>query len=522
MPFIPDKQGGGFIPDKEATKDISATDNASLAQKIAAFPLTRFAMGAASPFLGAAEMIPGDIGNYMAWSNKQLKKDIEAGNSSMGTANRYAGGIADFAGNVMSPAFLKLAKALPAAKTTGELIKQGALVGGIGGLTAPTGSEGDTLDRWRNHATGGLIGSVTGGVLTPAMAGVAQVGKNIIYPIVSKTGAERGAAKLIAKGAGKDAQMIAEDLAAGGDIGETAAQIAMKNTNATVVPALQQKFSTYAPTQYEQNRILQEAVRKGEIAKLNAATEPVRQKIFNETGPITADSINSSLESIKTAERNVMNPVLKNIFNRVQRTVSDGANQDGTVSAEALYGLRKHGLDNIILAATKGDQTLAKKMTQSELSDAKKIIDDAITNAGGKGWKQYLQDYSVARGKIEAPLERMDKASELAAKGMAEANRLTNRQEVPVHGVNALNTKMTIANAILRRAQGISGEGINRAGANLMLPIVGEQGLSNPQRLGYLMQDYLNNPYGLMGNAVRYQGGAINPAISGLLQQYQK
>ena len=38
--------------------------------RLAANPLIRFATGAASPVLGAMEIIPGDIGDYFAKNNK--------------------------------------------------------------------------------------------------------------------------------------------------------------------------------------------------------------------------------------------------------------------------------------------------------------------------------------------------------------------------------------------------------------------------------------------------------------------
>ena len=111
--------------------------------RLAANPLTRFATGAASPVLGAMEMIPGDIGAYWAQKNKAMSGLVEEGKKKQDDITSAVGNVAEFGGTMLSPAFLKLAKALPAAKTGADLMKQGAVIGAAAGLTSPTGKSGN-------------------------------------------------------------------------------------------------------------------------------------------------------------------------------------------------------------------------------------------------------------------------------------------------------------------------------------------------------------------------------------------
>ena len=70
----------------------------------------------------------------------------------------------------------------------------------------------------------------------------------------------------------------------------------------------------------------------------------------------------------------------------------------GVASAEALYALRREGLDDAITGALSGarggDISSTSARRADLLRETQMMLDDAIEAAGGTGWRQYLADYA--------------------------------------------------------------------------------------------------------------------------------
>lgn len=214
--------------------------------------------------------------------------------------------------------------------------------------------------------------------------------------------------------------------------------------------------------------------------------------------PLTADSIIGNIQSIKTTPTNVTNDTLRLVLNKVENALKRAERPDGTIPAESIYTLRKTGINDLIERMSGENKDLAKRLSANELQEVKKYLDDAIEKAGGKGWSKYLEDYSAARTRIDSPLDRLDASKAMENAGMPEVIRVLN--EGKVTGPGLVDRKVSIMNSILRAAEGVAGEHVNRAGAKLMLP-------ENSQRLGLLMQQQKANPLGLLGDFTRNQGG---------------
>jgi hypothetical protein len=120
--------------------------------QIAAAPPTRFAVGAASPIIGIADRLAGNSGVIQDF-NALAKEGGATGFDAAGTA-----------GNVLSPAGLALAKALPAAKTATGAIGQAGLMGGLGGFTAPA-------ENYEEAARNALVGTAGGAAIGGAVQG---------------------------------------------------------------------------------------------------------------------------------------------------------------------------------------------------------------------------------------------------------------------------------------------------------------------------------------------------------------
>jgi len=191
------------------------------AELLAGSPAVRFAMGAASPFLGAAQLGAEAAGNKdvtahlqrveeMKQAGMTLAADLQRlkeGREKMAAMPGYEAAVANVdrqivaieqelaklqaqgredtagfdvagtAGAVVSPAFLGAAKALPAAATLTGRMAQGAALGGVAGLTAPVVNE----DDFASAKTLQMLVGTLGGAVVPIFTTLAAKGGKAVY-----------------------------------------------------------------------------------------------------------------------------------------------------------------------------------------------------------------------------------------------------------------------------------------------------------------------------------------------------
>ncbi len=94
--------------------------------------------------------------------------------------------------------------------------------------------------------------------------------------------------------------------------------------------------------------------------------------------------------------------VLIGAVNNVADDIAKWTNKDtGIIDAQALEAIRKHSVNAVINKLRPGmDATAQRNLEAKVLSDIKPLIDDAIEQSGGVGWKKYLQEYSQGMQKI--------------------------------------------------------------------------------------------------------------------------
>lgn len=162
-----------------------------IAEKIAANPAVRFATSAASPFLAVGEMLPGGAGEYFRDKVSTLREMEKAGQHDQSFLEKHIGTGADIAGNVLSPAALKVMKAMPYAvgatgmsrlPQLGKNIIAGATGAGALGALTPTGNVEDYGDAKQKQITeAALIGGAFP-VGAEAVRGLGSLGANITGP----------------------------------------------------------------------------------------------------------------------------------------------------------------------------------------------------------------------------------------------------------------------------------------------------------------------------------------------------
>lgn len=544
-----------------STTQTATKRETTIAEDIAANPLTRFALGAASPVLGLGEWLPGKAGEVIAQNNRELQRIIEAGKQGQSEAMQFAGGAADVAGNILSPASLGMMKALPVAKTLPQLFGQGAATGAVSGAMVPTGSS-DIADK----ASAAGIGAAVGGVATPVISKVLGGVTNLVAPTISESARDTAAGRLVAKAAGDRKEAVASALM-GQKSGETAAETALP-AGSSELTALQSLLKGNKGTEFGD-------VAREEAAKRMAALKGVTPDLAAEEANRAAGSspfYAAAYKQLVKADSQLAQLASNPYFKSAQRESSDLIDAKGidfkTAPIEYLQNV-KMGLDKML--NRKGDTALgageykevaklkrdlvdwmekrsplyevARKQFArlSEPVNQAKVLGEMASvlekptggeraspflNVLGRGEESLIKSstgvpryvigdlqkvltkdqFDVVQG-IAGKLKANAEISAREAEGMKsalEAIRATESKDVRLPAL--VNYKIGIINNLLNRLEGAGGKRVETRAAELMLPGRGKE-------LSGLMTNAINNPQGWVGSVPRTQGLFMNPLL---------
>ena len=292
------------VPPAQATKSQAETAPDE-AEMLAGKPAVRFALGAAAPFLGAAQLGAEAVGATGVTEHlkrlEQIKKrgmtpaadlaNLKQARDQLSKLKGYEATIArideqiaalgeapsarpedagfdvaGLAGTVMSPAVLGAMK-IPAAGSVLGRAGQGAALGAAFGAASPV-THGD--DFWTTKAGQTATGAVIGGVIPPAIEAVRKVGgvvRNMLDPLLPG-GAERGAGRILAEAAGPKRAGIEAELAKEQMLvprsQPTGAEAAAR-AGSPEFSALQQIAREHKPSAYSDIAKTQEAARQASI-----------------------------------------------------------------------------------------------------------------------------------------------------------------------------------------------------------------------------------------------------------------
>lgn len=155
-----------------------------------------------------------------------------------------------------------------------------------------------------------------------------------------------------------------------------------------------------------------ESLNFGQVAR--TAEEKVAHLRAQGVQPLDISRVTGTLRGFASAPGTRADPVQVRLFNNLADQLDDIANRAGGIPlAEDLYQIRKTGINDAIqeaLAANKIDPSGQSERIASLLSQVRPLVDDAIEQAGGKTWKDYLSTHFMGKRQIEQ--------MELAAKAM--------------------------------------------------------------------------------------------------------
>ena len=118
--------------------------------------------------------------------------------------------------------------------------------------------------------------------------------------------------------------------------------------------------------------------------------------------PITADKFTGAIDRMLRDPDVALNPTLAKALPQVRQMFDDWAAQNGVITPEAVYAIRKNGISGVIQQLMpNADAQAQRRMAAEILGRLRPVMDDAIDKAGGKGWKDYLRTFEQGMTQID-------------------------------------------------------------------------------------------------------------------------
>lgn len=474
------------------------------AEMIAGTPAVRFALGAASPVLGLAQLADEATGGNLGISPHLRRLDemkkrgmtpaaelkrLEEGRAILARLPGYEAQIANIdkeiagiraagasadpkdagfdlagtAGAVMSPASLAAMK-IPAATGALGRIGQGGAIGTGFGASAPV-TEGE--DYWGSKATQTGTGALVGFGLPTAVEGTklaAGTARNILDLFTDK-----GAGRILT---GYQNRII-------GDNGRQDVINALKNSKQPVpgyeptvaeavakVPAgspliAHQKITAGTPggpsAAFGQRVLDQKTALADAVTARGNATDPMRQTALDSAnvggwfgGGVKSQGVVSGIDATLGRPGIRASDVVGKTLNSVKEKIAAFTDEaTGVIDANDLYTIRKE-IGNTIKTHAKDTANWDKRLAAGLERDVQKAIDDAIESAGGTGWKNYLTEYASRSSGIDAAKDAV-KAAAKPAQRTNLGGGVNVAEETRLHLPQMLSRPMMVANAIMKR-----------------------------------------------------------------------
>lgn len=202
---------------------------------------------------------------------------------------------------------------------------------------------------------------------------------------------------------------------------------------------------------FGQRFIDQETARTAAEAARKAATDPLREaalKSANQHGGVNAGMIVENIEKMASVPGQRASDVVNKTLTSVKEKLSSLTDDAGKINAEDLYTVRKE-IGNVIRTHSKETANFDKRLASKLQGDIQKNIDDAIESSGGKGWKDYLEEYSKRTKDIEADIARSNLVKKPLQKTMLQGG-VNVAEETRTHIPQLLSRPAMLANALMR------------------------------------------------------------------------
>jgi hypothetical protein len=397
---------------------------------IAGMPVTRFAMGAASPLIAAAQggaHIGDKINEMMGvepmvspWIDKKLQEYEAAKNRGMKAAGNEGYDFMGLFGSLIPGAAVAkgVTQALPTAQSVGTRMLTGAAAGGATAAAQPVASP----DFWTDKAKQAMHGGAFGAAIPLATQGV-LAGKAMFEPFYQK-GREAIIGRTLRTASGGQADDVANALAQAREIvpgsqptvGQAAGNAgiaSLERATSAISPESTVAHNVRATAQNEARAAALASVAKDENARLaaeqarKAATAGPLQQLNQSTAEVDPQRTVSLIDGL--IEKSSGRSKLTNALENIKKTLFK---DDGTLRSNAaqLYqGARKNITD--MLAEKAGDGSKVNEAISRELTVVMKSLDHQI-NKAEPAYGQFMQKYA----ETSRPINQMDIGQEVQKK----------------------------------------------------------------------------------------------------------
>lgn len=117
--------------------------------------------------------------------------------------------------------------------------------------------------------------------------------------------------------------------------------------------------------------------------------------------PLNAPALVSKIQDLATAPEFAGNDIMSTAVKNVADDIGKWTTSGGLIDAVALDAIRKNSVNAAIRQLNPGaDATTQRNLAASVMTKLKPVIDDAIVNAGGVGYKDYLAAYAKGAQQI--------------------------------------------------------------------------------------------------------------------------
>lgn len=504
------------------SETIQATEPTT-GEKVLGHPITRAVLGASTLLTGPLQLganigdkISEAMGNEPVvgkFINEKLAQ-IEAvkrrgmaarSGNKVGEDWDVAGGLGQMASGMAA------LKNLPVAATLGQKVLQGAGAGA--GLSAATPVVNGGEDFFAEKGIQVGTGAVAGGAVPIIVSGAKAVGRGVrdTSDLFLPGGAKRIANRYQDKIVGQEGrQAVVDRLLQSKEIvpgsKPTAADVLSDLPEGSPIVA-HQRIVAETPAgvsaEFGKRAISNEAARKAALEARDAITTPMRESAISlaNKGGVKSSSVLGSINKIQSEPGLRASEVVGKTLSSVEDKINRFTNENGVIDANDLYMIRKE-IGNTIQAYSKESANFDKRLSAKLQAQIQEGIDDAIENAGGKGWKNYLAEFSTRTGQVSDDALRSENMYNPVQKTALQGG-VNVADETRTHVPQMLSRPAMIANAILRYAGlGIEPK-VDRIMAGRYL---------NPEQLGREMQKLTPSQRSKVINALVQKSVQASPA----------
>lgn len=117
--------------------------------------------------------------------------------------------------------------------------------------------------------------------------------------------------------------------------------------------------------------------------------------------PLTSGEVVGKIRALASKTETAGNREFRIALNQVVNDIENWTTQGGIIAPDALEAIRKNSVASTIRRLfSDPDSEAARKVASGVLSNIKPIIDDAIEQAGGTGWRSYMQAFGSGMDEV--------------------------------------------------------------------------------------------------------------------------